>query len=77
MVCVIDPFFSFAERFNHMDVEFIEAIGALITESFKLLTALGNSFNWFIIVIIATLGVIWIKKMADYNKEADRNGTLK
>lgn len=60
-----------------MDTAFIEAIGALFTESFKLLTALGNGFNWFIIVIMSILAVIWIKKMADYNKEAEQNGTLK
>ncbi len=77
MACVIDPFFRFAETFDHMDAAFIEAIGDLFTESFKLLTLLGNGFNWFIIVIMAILGVIWIKKMGDFNKEAKQNGTLK
>lgn len=60
-----------------MDTEFIEAIGNLFTESFALLRLLGDGFNWLIIVIMFILSVIWIKKMGDYNKEAERNGTLK
>ncbi|MEX2597243.1 MAG: hypothetical protein WEC59_09985 [Salibacteraceae bacterium] len=60
-----------------MNVEFIEAIGNLFTESFKILEALGNGFNWFIIVIMFVLAVVWIKKMGDFNNEAKQNGTLK
>jgi len=60
-----------------MDAEFVNAIGELFTESFKLLSALGNGFNWFIIVIMFILAVIWIKKMGDFNQEAKQNGTLK
>jgi hypothetical protein len=60
-----------------MNSDFIYSIGDLILESFALLRFLGNGFNWLIIVIMFILGVIWIKKMADYNKEADENGTLR
>ena len=45
--------------------------------SFGLLEMLGNSFNWIIIVVMSILGVIWIKKMGDYNREAKEKGTLK
>lgn len=57
--------------------EALDAIAALIQWTFKILTVLGNSFNWIIIAVMFILGVVWIKKMADYNKEAERNGTLK
>lgn len=55
----------------------MEALGQLTLDSFALLRALGNGFNWFIIVIMFILSVIWIKKMADYNRDAAENGTLK
>lgn len=57
--------------------EALDVIAALIQWTFKILTVLGNSFNWIIIAVMFILGVVWIKKMADYNKEAERNGTLK
>lgn len=60
-----------------MDVEFIDAIGQLFTDSFAILRLLENGFNWFIIGIMSILMVVWIKKMGDFNKEADKNGTLR
>ena len=60
-----------------MNTAFIEAIGDLFTDSFAILRFLGNGFNWLIIVIMFILGVVWIKKMSDFNREADQNGTLK
>ncbi|NQV51871.1 MAG: hypothetical protein HQ500_01745 [Flavobacteriales bacterium] len=60
-----------------MDAAFIEWIGELFTDSFALLRFLGNGFNWVIIVIMAILGVIWVKKMGDFTREADQNGTLR
>ena len=60
-----------------MDTEFVDAIGQLFTESFAILRFLENGFNWIIIGIIAILMVIWVKKMSDFNKEADKNGTLR
>ena len=60
-----------------MNTAFVEAIGDLFTQSFAILRFLGDGFNWFIIVIMAILGVVWIKKMADFNREAEENGTLK
>lgn len=55
----------------------MDLLGELFTWTFGILRALGNNFNWFIIVIMSILGVIWIKKMGDFNKEAKQNGTLK
>jgi len=60
-----------------MDAEFVNTIGQLFTDSFAILRLLENGFNWFIIGIGIILLVIWVKKMADYNKEADQNGTLR
>lgn len=57
--------------------ELMDWIAAIAQWSFKILEVLGNGFNWLIIVVISILAVVWIKKMADFNKEAARNGTLK
>jgi hypothetical protein len=60
-----------------MDAEFVDTIGQLFTDSFAILRFLENGFNWFIIGVGLILMVIWVKKMFDYNKEADQNGTLR
>lgn len=60
-----------------MDVEFIEAIGDLIQWSFGILRVLANNFNWLIIAVMAIMTVIWVRRMAGYNREAKQNGTLK
>ena len=60
-----------------MDAEFVDTIGQLFTDSFAILRFLENGFNWFIIGVGLILMVVWVKKMFDYNKEADHNGTLR
>jgi flagellar biogenesis protein FliO len=60
-----------------MNTSFVEAIGDLFTQSFAILRFLGNGFNALIAVIMFILAVIWIKKMGDFNREAEQNGTLK
>jgi hypothetical protein len=62
--------------------DLIYGIGDLIYASFDLLkiTAISNQdsiVNWFYIVAIFVLLVVWVKVQANYNKEAERNGTLK
>ncbi|MAX79136.1 MAG: hypothetical protein CL843_03055 [Crocinitomicaceae bacterium] len=62
--------------------DLIYGIGDLVFSSFELLkiTASNNqdSFvNWFYIVAIFVLLVVWVRAQAKYNKEAERNGTLK
>jgi len=57
--------------------ELVDAIAAMIQWTFKLLVAVGGFFNVVIIIVAFLLAVIWIKKMFDFNKEAERNGTLK
>ncbi|GAB4379575.1 MAG: hypothetical protein Kow0075_10270 [Salibacteraceae bacterium] len=57
--------------------ELVFWIADLIEATFPLLRFLGNTFNWMIIAVMFVLAVIWIKAMADYNREAERNGTLK
>ena len=58
-------------------IRFTRADRNAVSMSFGLLEMLGNSFNWIIIVVMSILGVIWIKKMGDYNREAKEKGTLK
>ncbi|MEQ9188776.1 MAG: hypothetical protein RLP15_13660 [Cryomorphaceae bacterium] len=63
-----------------MNADFIEWLGDMTLESFALLRLLAdghNFFNWLIISIMAILAVIWVKKMVDFNREADQNGTLR
>lgn len=60
-----------------MDAEFITDLGDLVASSFTILEMLGNNANYFIIGVGLTLMVIWIRRMAKYNREAAENGTLK
>lgn len=62
--------------------DLIYGIGDLIYSSFELLkiTAWSNQdslVNWFYIVAMFVLVVVWVKVQADYNKKAQQNGTLK
>ncbi len=62
--------------------EIIYGIGDLIFASFDLLkiTAINNTdsiVNWFYIVALFLLIVVWVKQQANYNKEAEQNGTMK
>lgn len=60
-----------------MDAQFMEGLGDLVAQSFLLLEAIGNSFNYFMIGVGFILMVIWVRRMAQYNREAAQNGTLK
>lgn len=55
----------------------VYATGDLIQWSFGILETLENKFNWAIIGVMSIMAIIWIKKMADFNREAKENGTLK
>jgi len=62
--------------------DLVYGLGDLIYASFDLLkiTATSNqdSFvNWFYIVAIFLLIVVWVRAQVNYNKEAERNGTMK
>lgn len=52
-------------------------LGDVFETSFKILPILGNAMNYLIIGVGLVLMLIWIKKMFDFNKEADRQGTLR
>lgn len=60
-----------------MDAEFITGLGDLIFSSFAILEMLGNSFNYLIMLVGFIMMLGWIRRMAQYNKEAEQNGTLK
>mgnify|MGYP000848368464 CR=1 FL=1 len=57
--------------------ELMDFLALVFEWTFGILTGLGNGFNVFIIIVMSILGVIWIKKMSDFNKEARQNNTLK
>lgn len=38
---------------------------------------LGDAPNVFFIVVCSVAIVLWVRRMAQYNKEAEQNGTLK
>ncbi|MBT3648736.1 MAG: hypothetical protein HN542_10890 [Flavobacteriales bacterium] len=57
--------------------ELMDWLAVIFEWTFGILTSLGNGFNVFIIIMMSILGVIWIKKMGDFNKEARQNNTLK
>ena len=60
-----------------MNAEFIEGLGELASSSFVILEMLGNNFNYLIIAVGFIMMVGWVRRMAQYNKEAQENGTLK
>lgn len=56
--------------------DFIYGLGEFLTWSFQVLPALGNSMNWLIILVGATMMAWWIRRMTKYNQEAEQNNTL-
>lgn len=57
--------------------ELMDWLAAVFQWTFRMLEGVGNGFNVLIIIVMSILGVIWIKKMGDFNKEARQNNTLK
>jgi uncharacterized membrane protein len=57
--------------------EALDVIAEIFEFTFGILQVLGNNFNWVIIAVMAIMGVIWIRAMFRYNREAQQNGTLK
>lgn len=55
----------------------MDVLAAIFQWTFELLRSVNNGFNVFIIIVMFILGIIWVKKMGDYNREARQNGTLK
>lgn len=57
--------------------ELVYGLGDLVTLSFELLKAGGNNVNNLFIAAITLVLAAWVFKQIRYNKEAERNGTLK
>lgn len=57
--------------------ELMDFIAEICLWSFQILEKLNNNFNWLIIAVMSVMGIIWVKKMADFNREAREKGTLK
>ena len=60
-----------------MWTKMIYKIAELAESSFAILEALGNLANVAIIIIGVVMMVWWIGQMFKYDREAERNGTLK
>jgi hypothetical protein len=57
--------------------DFVYGLGDLLESTFKILPAMGDLPNNIFIVIGFVLFIYWIKEQGRYNKEAEKNGTLK
>lgn len=52
-------------------------IGDFFQWTFKLIKGLQNGPNIFFWLLIAVLTVVWLRMQAKYNREAEKNNTLK
>lgn len=57
--------------------DFVYALGDFFQWTFKILPAMGDLPNNIFILIGFGLFFYWIKEQSRYNKEAEKNGTLK
>lgn len=57
--------------------DFFEGIGDLVYSTFGLLEAGGNFVNYTFLVGGFVGLFIWLRMQANFNKEAEANGTLK
>ncbi len=64
------------KRIDMSWTEMILGLGDFLLWSFKLLPILGNNFNWLIILVGVVMGAWWIRKMVQFDREAEQNGTL-
>jgi len=52
-------------------------IGDFFQNLFPYVRKLGDVPNVFFIVVCSVAIVLWVRRLAKYNKEAEQNGTLK
>ena len=57
--------------------DIFNGLGHFFQWTFKLMEALGNGPNVIFWIIIVSLLFVWLRMQAKFNKEADKNGTLK
>lgn len=55
----------------------MEALGDFFEWTFKILPILGNIPNVLFIILGFVLLFFWLKMQSDFNKKAEREGTLK
>lgn len=60
---------------NMTDV--FNGIGEFSLWAFQYIKALGNTPNIFFWLVISSLLILWLRMQGQYNKEAERNNTLK
>lgn len=56
--------------------DIFEGIGSFFEWTFKIIKALGHFPNVVISIVIISLLAYWSKKIIDFKKESQRNGTL-
>jgi hypothetical protein len=57
--------------------DIFNGIGSFFQWSFQGIEALGNKPNLFFWLLICSLLLVWLRMQAKYNKEAEKNKTLK
>ncbi|MFY9309214.1 MAG: hypothetical protein WAQ28_09240 [Bacteroidia bacterium] len=57
--------------------DIFNGIGDFFQWTFKFITVFKNAPNIFFWLLIAVLTVVWLRMQAKYNKEAEKNNTLK
>ena len=60
---------------NMTDV--FNGLGDFFQALFPIIKGLGNAPNLFFWLIIGSLLLLWLRMQANFNKEAERNNTLK
>ena len=75
---LLDIFYTFAPNSKFFTMEsFAFALGEILEWTFGILTSLENLPNNAFILVMAVGVLIWLRKQAQYNREAEANGTLK
>ncbi|MGB3949216.1 MAG: hypothetical protein WBM13_14610 [Bacteroidia bacterium] len=57
--------------------DIFNGIGNFFQWSFQFIKAFGNAPNVFFWLLIGALTIVWLRMQAKYNKEAEKNNTLK
>jgi hypothetical protein len=52
-------------------------IGSFFQWTFQFMKGLGNGPNVFFWLLIATLVLVWLRMQGRFNKEAEKNNTIK
>lgn len=57
--------------------DIFNGLGSFFQWTFTFMKSLGNGPNLIFWIIIVSLIGVWLRMQANFNKEAEKNGTLK